>query len=532
MGSEVNEVKTAGMGQETAEIPSEGVVFAYDTTKRHLKPRHIQLLGIGGTIGTVLFVGIGRGLINGGPASLLISFTFWCTTILAVTNCLSEMISYLPIPSPFITLAGRFVDDAFGVATGFNFFLLEAFLVPFELTAINIVIHFWTDKIPVAAVVAIGLVLYALINVFGVKYFGTTEFYLSMLKILLVVGLTMYTLVTMSGGNPTHHAYGFQNWSIGGSFVEYYTTGATGRFLGFLQTLVLATVTVTGPELVSMAAGEAENPRKVMPRAYKAVFWRLGLFFVLGALCVGIVLPANSVELAEAYATSGSNASSSPYVVSMRNFGIPVLPHIVNAVLVTSAFSAGNGYFFAATRTLYGLSLRGKAPRIFSKTTKNGSPIYSVAAVLAIGTLAFMQVSNSSAKVFSWIVSLVTGGMLINYAANCYTYLKFRKACLVQGLPREKLPYVGYLQPYMAYYGIFWCTVMILLNGWTVFLNGNWDTPSFFFSYTMVGVFPVVYVAWKVIKRTKIIPSDQVDLMLDVAEIEAYEASYVPRRST
>lgn len=120
------------------------------------------------------------------------------------------MVSYLPLPSPFITLAGRFVDDAFGVAVGFNFFLLEAFLVPFELTALNIILHFWTTKIPVAAVVVVGLALYASINVFGVKYFGTTEFYLSMLKVLLVVGLTFYTLVTMCGGNPDHHAYGFE----------------------------------------------------------------------------------------------------------------------------------------------------------------------------------------------------------------------------------------------------------------------------------------------------------------------------------
>ncbi|OQU98806.1 hypothetical protein CLAIMM_04535 isoform 2 [Cladophialophora immunda] len=445
LGAELTGVESP---QDSSESRSfEGSVTQYNHTKRHLKPRHIQLLGIGGTIGTVLFVGIGRGLINGGPGSLLISFIFWASVVLAVTASLSEMISYLPISSPFITLAGRFVDDAFGVAVGFNFFLLEAFLVPFELTALNIVLHFWTTRIPVAVVVVVGLILYTSINVFGVKYFGTTEFYLSMLKVLLVFGLTFYTLVTMCGGNPDHHAYGFENWGKGGAFVEYYTTGDTGRFLGFLQTLILATVTVTGPELVSMAAGEAENPRKVMPRAYKAVFWRLSLFFILGALCVGIVVPANSEALANAYATSGSNASSSPYVISMQSFGIPVLPHIVNAVLLTSAFSAGNGYFFAATRTLYGLALRGKAPRIFAKTTKAGSPIYAVGAVLCIGTLAFMQVSNSSAKVFSWIVSLVTGGMLINYAANCYTYLRFRKACMVQGLAREKLPYKGYFQP-------------------------------------------------------------------------------------
>jgi amino acid transporter len=98
-------------------------------------------------------------------------------------------------------------------------------------------------------------------------------------------------------------------------------------------------------------------------------------------------------------------------------------------------------------------------------------------------------------------------------------------------MPRERLPYTSRLQPYLAYYGIFWCVIGILLNGWSVFLDGNWDTPSFFFSYTMIGVFPCIYVFWKILKRTKVIPSAQVDLISDVAEIDHYESNYVPVRS-
>lgn len=206
--------------------------------------------------------------------------------------------------------------------------------------------------------------------------------------------------------------YFSSNWKTPGAFAAYYTTGATGKWLGFLQCLILATLTVTGPELVSMAAGEAENPRAVMPRAYKAVFYRLGLFFCVGALCVGIVVPSDSAELAAAYASSGSNAAASPYVISMQNFGIPVLPHIVNALLLTSCFSAGNGYFYCATRSLYGMALEGKAPRILAMTTKSGVPVFSVVCVMIIGLLAYLQVSNSSAVVLAWMVSLVRNSYL------------------------------------------------------------------------------------------------------------------------
>lgn len=202
-----------------------------------------------------------------------------------------------------------------------------------------------------------------------------------------------------------------RNWNKPAPFLEYYSTGSKGIFLGFVEALKLAAVAITGPEFVSMTAGEAENPRKIMPKAFKAVFWRLGLIIIVSAVTVGIVVAPNSEELHKAYSENGANAAASPYVVSMRAFDIPVLPHIVNALLFTSAFSAGNGYFFCATRTLYGLALAGKAPRIFSRTTASGVPIYTTAAVLVISCISFLQVSNGSAVVFSWLISLVSGGI-------------------------------------------------------------------------------------------------------------------------
>jgi amino acid transporter len=202
-----------------------------------------------------------------------------------------------------------------------------------------------------------------------------------------------------------------------------------GRFLGILQTTIVATITVTGPELVSMTAGEAENPRKVLPKAFRAVFYRLGLFFVLGSLCIGIVVPSDSPELAAAYANGGSNAGSSPYVISMVKFGIPVLPHIVNAMLLTSCFSAGNGYLFCATRSLHGMALEGKAPKIFSRTTKSGVPVFSLAAVTAISALAFLNVSNGSGVVFSWLVNLVSCHVVLCDRIHLTVCLRLLRAC-------------------------------------------------------------------------------------------------------
>ena len=122
----------------------------------------------------------------------------------------------------------------------------------------------------------------------AVKWYGESEFWAALGKVLLIIGLIIFTFISMLGGNPLHDRYGFRYWNNPGSFAELYRTGNLGRFLGFLQCLIQASFTIAGPDYVSMAAGEAENPRKIMPRAYNAVFYRLTCFFVLGALCVGI----------------------------------------------------------------------------------------------------------------------------------------------------------------------------------------------------------------------------------------------------
>lgn len=321
---------------------------------------------------------------------------------------MAEMVTYLPISSPFIRFAGRYVDDAFGVAAGYNFFVFEAMLVPFEIVACNVIIHFWSDVVPAGGIIAICLVAYAIINLFAVQWYGESEFWLALGKMLLIIGLIIYTFIVMLGGNPLGDRFGFRYWKDPGSFTELWYEGSTGRFVGFLQCLIQASFTIAGPDYVSMAAGEAENPRKVLPRAYKAVFYRLTAFFVLGSLCVGILVPYNDPELMEAFSTGKPGAAASPYVVSMNRLRIRVLPHIVNAMVLGSAFSAGNSYMYCASRSLFGLALEGKAPRFFTRCTKNGVPIYCVGAVLLLSLLSFLQVSNDASVVLSWFVNLVS----------------------------------------------------------------------------------------------------------------------------
>ncbi|KAK0714569.1 putative carnitine transport protein [Lasiosphaeris hirsuta] len=517
--------------KDSSKITLQASTRSGDQTHRRLKSRHIQLIGIGGTIGTALYVQIGRGLINGGPASLFIAFTIWCSFILAVTLCMAEMVTHLPISSPFIRFAGRYVDEAFGFAAGWNFFIFEAALVPFEVTACNVIIHYWSDAIPAGGIIAIVIVLYGLINLLAVQWYGEAEFWTALGKVLLIVALLLFTFIVMLGGNPLGDRFGFRYWSTPGAFAILYHEGALGRWLGFLQCLIQASFTIAGPDYVSMAAGEAENPRVVMPRAFNAVFYRLTTFFVLGSLAVGILVPYDDAEMALAFSAGKPGAAASPYVVAMNRLGIRILPDIVNAMVLTAAFSAGNSYVYCASRSLYGLALEGKAPRLFTRCTAKGVPVYCVLVVLAVALLSFLQVSNDAAIVLQWFVNLVTASQLINYSVICVTYLRFHAALRAQGVSRDALPYRAMLQPYAGWYGLVGCVIMTFVSGYPVFLPGKWDLPTFLFSYTMIGVCPLLYFGWKSLKKTRIYRADEVDLFKNVNEIDEYQRTFVPSPS-
>ncbi|KAF9496890.1 general amino acid permease AGP2 [Pleurotus eryngii] len=517
----------------SSDLTSSRATSTSDKTHRNLQNRHIQLIGIGGAIGTALFVQIGSALTKGGPGSLFLAFTYYCTIVMAVNNCLSEMVTWIPISSPFARYADRFVDPALGFVAGINFFVYEAILIPFEVTAFNLVLHFWTDKIPVEATISFVLVLYVAINFFAVKWYGESEFWLSLGKVILAVGLIFFTFVTMVGGNPLHDVYGFRNWDSskvpGAPFAEYIETGSLGRFLGFLACLIQAAFTMVGPDYVSMTAGEAANPRHVLPKAFNSVIYRLATFFVVGSLCVGIVIPYNDSNLKLAISDARPGAGSSPYVIAMERLQIPVLPHLVNALILLSVFSAGNTYVYCASRTLFGLALEGKMPRVFTKCTKSGVPVYAVMMTIGIALLSFLQVSNGTAKVLQWFVNLVTASQLLNYTIISYTYIHFHRALKAQNIPRESLPKRSFWQPFCAWYAFIGTLTVALISGYEVFLPGRWDVATFFFSYTMIGVLPVLYVFWKVTRRTRIIPANKVSFFEEErAEVDDYEATYVP----
>ncbi|OWB76969.1 hypothetical protein B5S32_g1126 [[Candida] boidinii] len=490
-------------------------------THRKLNNRHVQLIGIGGTIGIALFVSISSTLHICGPLSLVLGCIIWCTPVLCVTAGCAEMVSYLPISSPFVRIADRAVDPAFGFMAGWNFWVLESSLVPFEITLVNSLLHYWGDDYSPAIPISCQLAAYFVISLSAVKYYGEVEFWMALGKVVLAVGLMLFVFVTMVGGNPKHDAYGFRYWST--PMVEYIHTGALGRFQGFVASITKFCFVVAGPEYVSQIAGETINPRKVLPSAYKQVAIRLTVFFVGGALGVSICCYYNDPLLVEAINGGAPGAGASAYTVAMKNLGINVLPNIVNVLLITASFSAGNSYTYCSSRALYGMALEGKALRIFSYCNKDGVPIFAILVTLGWGCLAYLQLGQQASVVLDWIVNLVTASQMLNFTFIVITYLFFRRAFNVQVGDRSKLPFKSWGQPYISYYALFMTFSMLWVQGYTVFLPGNWSVESFLFSYLMIFIDIGLYIFWKVYKRTPFVKPEDADITTGLAEVEAHE---------
>jgi amino acid transporter len=373
------------------------------------------------------------------------------------------------------------------------------------------------------------VVHYSVLNAFTVKWYGEAEFWLATGKVLLILIVFMFTFITMVGGNPKHDAYGFRYWNNPGSFAEYISTGLLGRFEGFLGAVWSASFTVVGPEYMSMVAGETKLPRRYLKTAFKTTYARFAFFFIGSALCVGIVIPYNDKTLLDILSGSSGGsgtAAASPYVIAMNNLGITVLPHITNALLVTSIFSAGNAYTYYGTRSLYGLAIQGQAPKVLRRCTKAGVPIYCLCVVIVFPFLAFLNVSSGSAQVLTWLTNIITAAQVIDYIIICVTYLFFYRALRAQGMDRRTLPYYGYFQPYSAWIGLIWMTFVVCCYGYSTFLPGKFTVGGFFTYYTMVLAAPVLFFGWKIIKRTKFIKAHEADLVWDRPVIDAYEATF------
>lgn len=249
---------------KTFDVESAAQATALSPLLRRLKARHLQMIAIGGSIGTGLFVGSGRALAYGGPASLLIAFSLIGIMMYCTVQALGEMAVIFPVAGSFSAYSTRFLDPAWGFAMGWNYALQWLVVLPLEIVAASITVDYWVQDVRMNAIwVTIFWVLIVIINFFGVKGYGEAEFVFSIVKVTAVIGyIILGTIINIAGG-PNGSYIGFHLWSVPGAFHN--------GFKGLCSTFVTAAFAFGGTELVGLAAAETENPRKALPTAIKQV---------------------------------------------------------------------------------------------------------------------------------------------------------------------------------------------------------------------------------------------------------------------
>ncbi|KAK7409354.1 hypothetical protein QQX98_008479 [Neonectria punicea] len=485
--------------------------------KRGLAERHLSMLGIAGAIGTGLFLGLGGAVQTGGPLGALLGYATVGLVVCAVQFALGEVTALLPVTGAFVRHAEFLVDPAWGFAIGWNLVYGNVLSIPSEITAICVLFQFWTDINPSVFIVSF-IILTVVVGLTFIRVFGEVEYFFAVLKILLVVFLIILGLVIDLGGIPGTPRIGFKYWKDPGPFVEYIAAGKWGHFLGYWSVMTSAVFSFAGVESIAMAAAETKNPRKAIPKACRNVFIRIIIFYLLAILVVGMLVASNDTRLDDAY----GSAAQSPFVIAASAAGIPAIPSVVNAVVITSAWSASNQSLMAGTRVLYGLALKRQAPQIFLRTTSWGTPYVCVLFFTCFMFLSFMSLSNGALNVFWWFVDLTAAGVLVSWSAILLNHIRLRRAMKVQNIPVDKLPWHNSWTIYTSYAGLCMSITILLTGGFAVFTKGNWSAVGFVSSYLDIPLVICAFLIWKFVKKTKLVSLSEIPLK------QAFEQSLEP----
>ena len=436
--------------------------------QRSLKARHMNMIAIGGAIGTGLFVAGGETVSTAGPGGALLAYSLIGIMVYFLMTGLGEMAAYLPVSGSFEAYASRYVDESLGFALGWNYWFNWAITLAAELVAGALIMKFWFPTVPAA--VWSGLFLFC--------------------GAMMILGIGPY------------HSPGFTNWTIGDApFV--------GGAMGILSIFMVAGFSFQGTEIIGIAAGESENPEKNVPKAVRTIFWRILLFYLGSFIVIGFLIPYTDPNLLKSDVQS---ISISPFTLVFKRLGLAGAASLMNAVLLTSVLSSGNSGVYVATRMLYAMARAGQAPKCFLKVNSRGIPINGLYATVAFGLAAFLTSLIGDGVAYNWLVNMSGLAGFIAWIGIAICHYRFRKAYVAQGKDLNKLPYKAPLYPFGPILAFLMCVFVTAGQNYTAFLGDHIDWYGVSVAYIGLPVFLATFLYHKIKYKTHVVPLDKVDL--------------------
>ena len=412
--------------------------------QRGLKNRHVQLISIGGAIGTGLFLGAGKTIQLAGPSILLAYLITGCVCFF-IMRALGELLLSNTNNHSFLDFVAEYLGKKVAFVTGWTYWFCWVAIAMADLTAIGMYVRYWVPGVPQWLPELIALILLLGLNMVAVSLFGELEFWFALIKVVsiiafIIVGIYMILTHYKTSAGPASIT---NLWSHGG----FFPTGTKGFILSFQ----MVTFAFTGIELVGLVAGETKNPKKVLPEAINNIPIRIILFYLGSLFVIMSIYPWNSLD-----------ANNSPFVEVFSEIGITVAASLINLVVLSAAASACNSAIYSTGRMLRSLSQEGSAPKKFRQLTSHRVPgnalVFSTIVIFISVILNYVMPS----EVFTLVSSIATTCFLFIWGILVYTHLKYRKSMLGKKGHTFKMPFYPYSNFLVFAYMIFICLVLFL----------------------------------------------------------------------
>lgn len=420
----MSDVNAVNKPRETDDVP------VPPTLRKSLKNRHIQLIALGGAIGTGLFYGSSESIGLAGP-SILLAYLIGGLAIFLIVRALSEMAVEDPKAGAFSYYATRYWSKRAGFISGWNYWFNYVLVAMVELSVVGSFVNYWFPNIPKWISAVVFLVAIAALNLMGVNKFGEFEFWFAIIKIVAVIAMILGGLYVIIANVPTASGIraSFANWfTIDGGFLPHglMSRNADGTWTGLMMALVVVMFSFGGTELIGITAGETENPRTTIPRATNGIIWRILVFYIVALGVIMAVVPWSKID-----------GDSSPFVQIFDSVGVPVAAGILNFVCLTAVMSVYNSALYSNSRMLFSLARQGNAPAYLGRVNKRGVPVAGVLTSAAVTVVAVVVVFLWPQFAFNYLMSIATIAAIINWTMIMITEMLFRRRVAAGDGPGE-----------------------------------------------------------------------------------------------
>lgn len=449
---------------------------------RKLQARHLNMIALGGSLGTGIFLASGSALHIAGAGGAIAAYALIAVMVYFLITSLGEMATYRPSSGSFCEYSSLYVHPAFGFAMSYNYWFNWAITIAAELAAATIIVKYWFPTVSADLIFGLFFTLILAVNIFSVRAYGESEYILSFIKVAMIIVFIILSCL-LAVHSPLH------DW--------HNLTVADGPFhnkwMGFLSVFLIAGFSFQGSELIGVSAGETKDPKKNIPKAMRAVFWRLLLFYVLTTLFIGLLIPFNDPSLA-----SDSSVNSSPFTIVLQEYlGRGIAANLVNAVVLIAVVSAANASLYASTRTLWHMGNTGLAPKLFSKTTKQGVPIYALLLTAFAGAVMYLLSLLGAGGIFNILVNISSLCGFIAWFGIALCHYCFRKYHYKDSL--DKLSYRAKLFPTAPIISMIFIVLIVIGQGVTV--EGPMTLEVFLVQYGALLVFLLLIGGYQLFTR-------------------------------